>query len=201
MKIECIPTGFLNTNCYIITGSDYLMVIDPGDDFQKIQDNLPLSPTQIVLTHSHFDHVGALYALKEKYPQCPVFVHENEDYSEDAVLKTAGHSIAEHMKKRGFYLPESVLRLSDGDEINNFRVLLTPGHTMGSVCLYHAEEKVLFSGDTLFYHSYGRTDLGGDENCMYESLKKLMALDGEVTVYPGHGQSTTIAAERNYLGI
>lgn len=200
MKIECIPTGFLNTNCYIITGEDYLMVVDPGDDFLKICDNLPYSPTCIVLTHCHFDHVGALNELKEKFPTCPVYIHENEDYSEDFVFETAGPYIAAHMKRRGFKLPKEVTTVKEGCRIGDFEVLSTPGHTMGSMCLYCKDKNVLISGDTLFYHSCGRTDLGGSDSELEKSLKRLMDLNENTTVYPGHGQKTYIYAERNYFG-
>lgn len=199
MKIECIPTGFLNTNCYIITGENYLMVVDPGDDFLKICDNLPYSPTCIVLTHCHFDHVGALYELKEKFPSCPIYIHEDEDYSEDFVFETAGPYIASHMKRKGFKLPKEVTRVKEGSTIEDFEVLSTPGHTMGSMCLYCKDRGILFSGDTLFYHSYGRTDLGGNEENLVKSLKKLMNLGPNTTVYPGHGQKTSINEEKSLL--
>jgi len=200
MKIECIPTGFLNTNCYIVTGAGYVMVIDPGDNSELILDNLPLSPTSIFLTHTHFDHVGALNGLKEKFPLCPVYVHEQENTTEDFVLETAGRYIAMRLKRHGFTLPPDITKVPDGFVLNGFEVIHTPGHTMGSACLYNKEEKVLFSGDTLFYHTWGRTDLGGDDRSMRSSLEKLLKLDLETTVYPGHGGQTKIKEELHLLG-
>ena len=81
-----------------------------------------------------------------------------------------------------------------------FTVLHTPGHTKGSICLYSREDRVLFSGDTLFRHSYGRTDLGGSEAQIMKSLRRLLQLDGDTTVYPGHDEPTVISDEKAYFG-
>ena len=165
MLIKTIPVGQLETNCYVVTDEKTLdcAVIDPGDESNAILDYLEdnrLRCRAILLTHGHYDHVGAPYAL-----------------------------------------PENGSYYADGDAVEvgglRFEVLGTPGHTRGSVTLRC--ENALFTGDTLFKGSCGRTDLaGGDMEQELSSLRRLCSLPGDYEVYPGHMDSSTLSRERQF---
>ena len=204
-KIRCISVGLLSTNCYIASSDDtFLAVIDPGDNAERILSALEKEPTHIILTHCHFDHIGALKELLERFPQAKLAVGEKENTDPDAIAKTAIGILGSFFYKRGYDQLLSGLRkpdilLKDGNKIGPFEVLHTPGHTSGSICLYDKTDKTLISGDTLFRHSYGRTDLGGSEEQMEESLNRLLSLDPDTKVYPGHGEFTTIGEERSFF--
>ena len=207
LEIRCLKLGLIRTNCYLVSqsGSSFLAVIDPGDDASSIIDSLSLHPTHIILTHSHFDHVGALWILHEKFPSAVIAGGAEEDFSSQTIVSVAQSTMGHYyhgtdLYKCGGKVPAVNLLLKDGDTIGPFTVLHTPGHTQGSICLYSREDKVLFSGDTLFRHSYGRTDLGGSEAQIMKSLRRLLLLDGDTTVYPGHDEPTVISDEKNYFG-
>ena len=207
LEIRCLKLGLIQTNCYLVRQSDssFLAVIDPGDDASSIIDSLSLHPTHIILTHSHFDHVGALWTLHEKYPSAVIAGGAEEDFRAEAIVGIAESTMGYYyhrtdLFKCGGKVPDMDLLLKDGDSIGPFTVLHTPGHTKGSICLYSKEDKVLFSGDTLFRHSYGRTDLGGSEAQIMKSLRRLLQLDGDTTVYPGHDEPTVISDEKAYFG-
>lgn len=191
MKIHTIKVGDLATNCYILedANSKEALVIDPGDEPSAIIDLLnhhQLKTKFIITTHGHFDHVGANRILKEKL-NIPILMHEADLF---------GLSIVDAPAPDRF--------LKDGDQINlgkeSFIVIHTPGHTPGGICLYNEKEKTLFSGDTLFFGTYGRVDLPySNEKEMAGSLKRLLKLPPETIVYPGHGKPTTIGNEQNLL--
>lgn len=188
MKIRKIPVGMLQENCYFVSDENgETAVIDPGDEADRLLGLLQsggLTPRCILLTHGHFDHVGAAAALAERYA-CPVYLHE-ADWALPARLT-------------GGALPQT-RALREGDELAvgalRFRVLETPGHSAGSVSLLCGD--ALFSGDTIFAGgSWGRTDFpGGSEPALRASLRRLAALPPQTRVFPGHGPETTIAAER-----
>ena len=188
LKIHTMPLGAYQTNCYIVweESSSGCVVIDPGYSAQKVLAQVQLlgkTVEAVLLTHGHFDHVGGVRELAAD-TDCKVFLCK-EDLAMPAQL-TAGP----------LYYTDTY---GEGDILNiaglYFRVLHTPGHTPGSVCLQC--ENALFSGDTLFWGSCGRTDLpGGDWATIRKSLKRLAALEGDFKVYPGHGESTTLDAER-----
>ena len=189
MAYKTLPLGSYQTNCYLCWDETTLgcAVIDPGYDTERILRALraqTLVPKAILLTHGHFDHVGAVRPLFEAL-RAPVYLSEKE-LSLPAQL-TAGPL---------FYTDE----YGEGDTVAvdglTFRVLETPGHTGGSVCLLCGG--LLFSGDTLFAGSCGRTDLGGSWEDMAASLARLAALPGDYTVLPGHGPATTLSEERRY---
>ena len=189
LKIHTLTLGLYQTNTYIIheEASKSCCVIDPGYEGSVILDRLEslnLKLEAILLTHSHFDHVGAVKDLAAD-TDCRVFV-----CSEDTHLPpmfTGGP-----LYYTDTYAEGSILNIA-GLYIH---VLHTPGHTPGSVCLL--AEDALFSGDTLFAGSCGRTDIGGSWADIQKSLNRLSSMDADFRVFPGHGESTTLAAEKRY---
>ena len=196
--IHHIPVGFLATNCWIypLDKSSHregslpahpCIVIDPGDEADQIialLDKLNYFPAYILLTHGHFDHIGAGPFLAAHYGR--------------GTSREEGPKIAVHAADREFLGPDYPVDfcLAEGDSIGPFSVLHLPGHSPGSVGLWDKSAEVLFSGDTLFCDGYGRTDLpGGSEAQLFASLKRLFAMDGNIQVYPGHGPSTSIKIE------
>ena len=208
-KVHCVSVGLLQTNCYIVDSTDsdgkpFLAVIDPGDNPDRIISALEGEPTHIILTHSHFDHIGALKEMLSRFPDAKLAVGEKEDLDPEQIAGIATGVLGSFFFRRGYDQLLSGIRkpdilLKDGDHIGPFEVLHTPGHTDGSICLYDKASKVLISGDTLFFHSYGRTDLGGSEIQMESSLRRILSLDPDTTVYPGHGEFTTIGGERDFF--
>ena len=189
LKIHTLTLGMYQTNTYIIheENSKSCCVIDPGYQANTILeklDELGLSLDAVLLTHGHFDHVGAVkdlaadtdcrvFLCAEDTQLPPMFTAGNlfytDTYTEGSILKIAGLYI--HVKH-------------------------TPGHTPGSVCLL--VDDVIFSGDTLFAGGCGRTDIGGDWVAIQNSLKRLGEIEGYFKVLPGHGESTTLAYEKRY---
>ena len=196
MKIHTLPLGAYQTNCYIIQNGEHCAIIDPGYEPDTILGFLAkhgLTADAILLTHGHFDHVGAVEKIVEK-TGCALWMNERDWSQRISPLTSYFYPLA----NCDF---TEVQFCEEGQEIStaglSFRVLETPGHTHGSVCYLCGD--AMFSGDTLFAGSCGRTDLpGGDWNTIQESLQRLAALEGSYTVYPGHGDSTTLAAERQY---
>jgi len=190
MKVYALPLGDYQTNCYIIhdDNSASCCVIDPGyqsGDILEFCDGKGLTMEAILLTHGHFDHVGAVKELAAE-TGCKVFLHE-ADLAMPPMM-TAGKLYYTDTYGEGNTLSLAGLTI---------KVLHTPGHTPGSVCL--AIDTHLFSGDTLFAGSCGRTDLpGGSWKTIQSSLARLAALEGNYWVHPGHGESTTLAQEKKY---
>ena len=190
LKVYAMALGDYQTNCYIIheENSKTCCVIDPGYDADFILDKLEslgLSLEAILLTHGHFDHVGAVKELAAE-TQCDVYIHP-EDLSMPPMM-TAGP-----LYYTKTYAEGTQLKLAGLD----IGVLHTPGHTPGSVCLIC--ETSIFSGDTLFRGSCGRTDLpGGDWATITKSLKRLATLEGNFWVYSGHGPTSTLRDEKKY---
>jgi hydroxyacylglutathione hydrolase len=191
MLIKTLPVGQLETNCYVVTDEKSLIcaVIDPGDESNTILDYLEdnhLKCTHILITHGHYDHTMAVSAVKEA-TGAEVYMNEKDAHAD---LQSASLK---------YNPPAGTHFYKDGDTVDvgglHFTVLETPGHSAGSVCLIC--EDAIFSGDTLFQGSCGRTDFpGSDPNAMLSSLKRLYALEGDYEVYPGHMDSTTLSRER-----
>ena len=198
INIKQIPTGKWKENCYIISKSiGDALIIDPGDDKQKIEkylDSNDFNVSAILNTHAHYDHIGAVKYLKDKY-HIPFFLHS----ADQRLLKTAnlyiklfdGSDLIKIPSVDYFYDQYNVQ-----DAIDSFKVevIFTPGHTQGSVCLLI--DGCLFTGDTLFNEKIGRTDLpGGNEQVLKESLKIISKMPSHINIYPGHGSSSTIGYE------
>ncbi|MDD5807086.1 MAG: MBL fold metallo-hydrolase [Eggerthellales bacterium] len=206
MEIGMLSVGMYATNCYVVATPQGAFLVDPGANARAISAAIAQMGTQvsdIVFTHSHDDHMGAGY---------------------DMVARTGAETYAHPLDKKliedpwfeGRKLPIPGVRvdhtISDGDTLTlaglQWKVLHTPGHTIGSICLYNEPEPgsqeppVLLSGDTLFNAGIGRTDFeGGSVSQMTKSLKRLMKLPGNTVVLSGHGPATTIAAEKRNLGL
>jgi glyoxylase-like metal-dependent hydrolase (beta-lactamase superfamily II) len=206
--IEQLELGPIQTNCWIYAPDDgACTVIDPGAEPEAIIARLralSLKPEYLLLTHGHFDHTGGLAALAAAYPEAVIAIHrEDAPYlgakaqaALDRDLRYIGIS-PDMAGINGQPLPDPGRLLEEGDSIGPFQVLHLPGHSPGSAGFLDSKHKVLFSGDTLFRGSYGRTDLpGGNAGALFQSLDRLLSLDPEFTVYPGHGHITSIAQER-----
>ena len=202
IKVNYRALGMLSTNCYVVENPDSqkVLIVDPGDSPLEIErqiDEIDGDPEAILLTHGHFDHMLAADALRKKY-HIPVYVHEKEQHLlGDAQENLSGLWSKPYTMQADKTVKEgNILHLADFE----IQVLATPGHTAGGVCYYIPAEKVLFSGDTLFWESYGRYDFptssGRD---LIASVKRLLKeLPGDVTVYPGHNDETTIEHEKRY---
>ncbi len=197
MTVKSLSVGALGTNCYIlIDDNQNAVVIDPGDEAPRILRALGGATLRTcLLTHVHFDHMGALAALVNQ-TGATVYCHRD-----DAAALRDGVKNLSAVFGMALDTVTDATTLQDGDTVTvgdmTLTVLHTPGHTPGSCC--YLCEKTLFSGDTLFCESIGRTDFpGGDSHAMRASLKRLLALDNVDTVYPGHDAPTTIAHERQY---
>ena len=189
------------TNCYIVQDekSKETMVIDAAGDVDKIIEMLDILQAKlkyIYLTHCHGDHIGGVQELKERYGGKIVAQRQAAEN-----LKDPNINLTTYIGNKGLSI-EIDSRVDDGDLIHlgnlEFRVIHTPGHTSGGSCLYCEEEKLLFSGDTLFRGTWGRTDVptGNFEDVINSITKKLMILPDETIVYPGHGKSTMIREEK-----
>lgn len=200
MKIKQYVVGEVSTNCYIVINEETseCLVIDVGASASKIALRMKqegLQPKAILLTHGHFDHVSEAEELAKEF-NILSYAYEGEEETLKDMHKNASWMLGrDESYTADVYVKEEVLDLA-GFQI---QVLHTPGHTKGGCCYYFKEHDVLFSGDTLFAGSVGRTDLaGGSMSQIVRSIQeKLMTLPDETVVYPGHGQATTIKTERN----
>ena len=165
MKIKKIVVGALDENCYLLVKDNKSLIIDPGDEFKKINNEIEGELIGVLITHHHFDHIGALEDLLRKY-NVPVI-----DYYNQAIL-----------------------------EPFNYRIIENKGHTKDSVSFYFEEEKIMFCGDFIFKNSIGRTDLPtGNMLEMKDSIKKLLTLNEDTKLYPGHYEKTSIKEEKENL--
>ncbi len=198
MRIFTVKTSIMKTNTYVLIEGQRAAVIDPGADAEAIEELLKAEGAQleaILLTHAHFDHIGAVSELVESKDDVCVFVHMLD---EELIATRKNLGIYMGVKVRPFR-PDVLLNGGETLICANIkvRVLHTPGHTEGGVC-YIVDDKI-FSGDTLFYRAYGRTDLfGGSFAAIKNSIiNKIFRLEGEYSVFPGHGEPTSLAEERS----
>lgn len=166
MKIDIVKVGYLEENCYIVSNNDNCLVIDPGDESNKIIESIGNKKViAILITHHHFDHIGALEEIKNKYNV------EVYDYSN---LKE-GTNIIDNFK---------------------FEVIYNPGHTDDSISFYFKDDNIIFVGDFVFKDTVGRCDLGGNIIDMKKSITKLKEYNENIIIYPGHGDKTTLNYEK-----
>lgn len=202
MKIEHYVVGVVGTNCYFAINEQTkeCIIIDPGDESGRLADKIKAggyAPVAILLTHAHFDHIMGVDALREQY-KIPVYVHADDADMLQQPQLNCGAMIGTSA------LATADEQVHDGDTLElagmEIQVLHTPGHTPGGACYYFPEEGVVFSGDTLFCESVGRTDLpGGSMSQLVRSVReKLFKLPDLTIVYPGHGEPTKISTEKQY---
>lgn len=194
MKIQTLQVGPIGTNCYILSDPEAgkCAVIDPGEEASRVAAAVKGSgcaPCAILLTHGHYDHTGAVAALRQQWPDIPVYLSRLDQAGDNPYLRELFPPIA------------GAVDYSEGDTIAvgtlTVEVLSTPGHSEGSVTLRCGD--VLFCGDTLFAGSCGRTDFpGGSMKKMLASLRRLGRLEGDLAVYPGHMEPSTLERERMY---
>ena len=197
MKVLSAMVGPIMTNCYILCdeAAKVCAVIDPGDEPKRIEAMIAscgCSPVMILLTHGHFDHCTGVAGLLEKWPDLPVYIHE-ADVTDGVGGELTFRRLDE--KNQRYW--------REGDTLTvgglTLRVMETPGHSRGSVCLLVEGQGVIFSGDTLFRGNCGRCDFpGGDYRAMLRSLARLGRLEGQYQVYPGHEAATDMEYERKY---
>lgn len=167
MKIDRIKVGYLRTNCYLIEQNNETLIIDPGDEYDKIKEFIKdKNLIGILLTHNHFDHTGCINDLINDYN---ISLYDNKS------------------------LREGINNISTF----NFEVIKTYGHTMDSITFYFKEDKVMFTGDFLFYDTIGRCDLEESNiDEMKKSIDKIKKYSDDITIYPGHGKETNLGREK-----
>ena len=202
VKVERILNGRLAEFCYLIhdESSKECICIDPGYETDRILrfiDKEGFEIRYILLTHGHFDHMLSCYDFKQRF-NCDIYISKEDE----ELLYNAEHNYSNIINKTSFDKFEIKDYLKDGDVLNflgfEIKCISTPGHTKGSMSFYLEKEKILFSGDTLFYETFGRVDLyGGSFDDIKNSIEnKLFNLPNDVMVYPGHGELTSIGKEK-----
>ena len=199
MLIESIPVGMMGVNCYVFGDKKEACIIDPGGNAEKIYSYIEehaLNVKYIILTHCHFDHILATEDIKKKTNAKLVACLAESNNLQDFSI---------NLTNRFARTPSSLVAdiyVSDGDKLflgsNVFQIIETPGHTSGGMCLYCKDQKILFSGDTLFAESIGRSDFPTGDHCslLHSIRSKLFILPDETKVYPGHGDVTSIGYEK-----
>jgi len=201
MKIFPMSLGPIQANCYIISENEKALIIDPGAEAEKIIKHLSeqdLTPAAILLTHGHFDHIAAVNEVTKKY-DLPVYAHSLEkEYFFNPKFNFSDRHGGDIVLSEAF----DYHWLECGDMLEliglTFKIIHVPGHSLGSICFYDEERKVIFTGDTLFRGSIGRTDfLNGNMEQLHAMIsKKILTLPEDTVVYPGHGVATTIEDEK-----
>lgn len=196
MNFKTIPVGMLQVNCYLVPveQSQTLYIIDPGGNVDDIMDaakSFKYEKAVILMTHGHVDHISACGELKERMNIQDVYIHENElelYHDPDNCLLPWVPAAKD--------LPEPNVAFESDD----YDIIETPGHSKGGVCYYFKDIPALFSGDTIFKRSIGRTDLpGGHLDTLMKSIReKVLTLPKELNIYPGHGDSTSVEDEKLY---
>ena len=213
MLITGFPAGLLQCNCYVLAdrpGSD-AVIVDPGQrvmgQLRHILDENRLTPAAVLLTHGHIDHMWSAQKVSDTYG-CPTYIHPEDRFMLKDPIYGLGPRLAQMAAGAFFREPRQVVELDrDGDKLDLGSVTVnvdhTPGHTRGSVIFRVSratedDKDLVFTGDTLFLRSVGRTDLfgGSGRDLLTSIVNKLLVLDDSTVVLPGHGSSTTIGAER-----
>ena len=203
MKIHSLILGAYQTNCYVLRNSETTtdcLIIDPGLQADELLDFLhrhELNPAAVVLTHGHIDHMAGVAALRQDYPDMKVYIHklDAEMLIEPRYNLSALVGVMFKTKPADMLIQDESTVEEAGIKLD---VLQTPGHTPGGICLYSKDEGIVFTNDTLFADSIGRSDFpGGSMTQLLSSIKdRLFTLPDDTKVYPGHGPETTIAHEK-----
>jgi hydroxyacylglutathione hydrolase len=212
MKIDRLVLGEFETNCYILRSSDKAtdcLIIDTGLDVRELltflEDN-KLMPKALVITHGHIDHIAGVEKLRARYPDIAVYIHKLDAETLTDSMSNLSFMLdsADSQTDRSFSTEKADYLVDEPDVIEaagiKLKVIHTPGHTPGGMCLYCEKENAVFVGDTLFADSVGRTDFpGGNMRQLIEGIKnKLLTLPDDTVVYPGHGNRTTIGREKTH---
>ncbi|WP_342598387.1 MBL fold metallo-hydrolase [Psychrobacillus sp. FSL H8-0483] len=200
-NIRTYPLGFIQTNCYIVSNAEkQCLIFDPGGEGEKLISELhrlKLKPLAILLTHAHFDHIGAVDEVRDAYT-IPVYIHTAE---KKWLLDPSKNGSAKYAEIPSISGKEADIILNNESELQignfHFQLLHTPGHSPGSLTFYFEEDGFAVVGDTLFQNSIGRTDLpGGNEEQLMKAIHtKLLTLPETTIIYPGHGPASTIEDE------
>jgi glyoxylase-like metal-dependent hydrolase (beta-lactamase superfamily II) len=205
MEVDSLVLGLYETNCYVLRKDSAVsecLIIDTGLDPNGMLEYLTakkLQPAAVVLTHGHSDHIGGVEGIKSKYTETKIYVHQA-----DESMLTDAHKNLSLITGCTIDCPKADVLLKDGDIVDEAQIKLTvlhtPGHSPGGISLYFQDNQILFSGDTLFADSIGRTDFpGGDMQQLVRSIReRLFVLPGSTVVYPGHGPQTSIGHEKKY---
>ena len=198
MEVITCVVGEIQTNCYILAEGKDCFIVDPGFDAKDIITTIEerhLKPQFIINTHGHYDHMGDNKVISDHF-SIPVYCHESEvRMLTDAQIN---FSMMLGVKKES---PAPQKAFKDGDTFSfvgsTWTIMHTPGHTQGSMIFYNNDNKIMFTGDTLFNEDFGRTDLpGGSEEQLKTSLRRIAALPGDFTIYPGHADSALLSDQR-----
>ncbi|MDD5582174.1 MAG: MBL fold metallo-hydrolase [Candidatus Marinimicrobia bacterium] len=199
MYIDTLTLGMFQSNAYLLTEGNETLIIDPGEPYKKIDGFIEknhLNPVGIICTHGHLDHIISAPELMKKY-QIPCFLHEKEKEVLAYLRPMCAHF---HVPYYGEPDPVTWLKDHGSLTVGHFQLDYrhTPGHTLGGICILTKEG--VFTGDTLFYESVGRTDFpGGDANMLMISIKtQILSLPDETVLYPGHGPTTTVKHEKEH---
>lgn len=195
MQIKRFTLGDIRSNCYVVYHNGHAMVIDPGFDTYEVKEFLAdnnLTLDIIYATHGHFDHIGGINGLKALYPNAVVYAPKKDAVFFDPSLGISRLNFKVHVD---FFLEDDIEQIISFQGVD-FKVIHTPGHSEGGTCLY--AEGILFSGDTLFYMTVGRTDLYRSSFVDFQKsiIEKLYILPDNTLCYPGHGRTTHIGFEK-----
>ena len=180
MNIKKIPVGRLQANCYILEKNGKLLIIDPGDEFEKIDSEINGDVVGVLITHNHFDHVGALKEIINKYKPILYYYNINDEVHYDKLID---------LKEEKYIIGNF-----------NFDVIYFPGHRNDLCAFYFKEDNIMFDGDFIFDGAIGRVDLPhSSKEDMIKSISKVMSFDDNITLYPGHGDITNLGKEKEWI--
>lgn len=203
MQVLRYSLGELQACCYFLIQNSSCIIVDPADEAAFILEELQRRKLRLVgmiATHGHFDHIGAVgeiqASLVESRYTCSLYINKDDQFLIERLNETAKHFLGHDPR---FLKPREAKNIAERTyTIKNFtfQVISTPGHTPGSCCFYFKEEKIIFTGDTLFKSGIGRYDFSySDKKELKKSLRRILTLPSDTTVYPGHGEATTVQEE------